>query len=325
MEWDYVADRARAEGVLFYLASLENEMPERARIRKTAAAHLMTHTRLVGCVGKTLNKAGVSWLVLKGLAISERYYHDSMDRGAGDCDILVKPQDREVAQEALLEAGFQQDKDHLELFTGPQGQVDLHVSFINSERIKSRAALPEPDFDWQSHVQTIDTPAGPISVLEPALQLDYLVLHFVHHHGLIGARWLLDIALLLRRHPELIERIERLSRSSDILRYNLDTLLSGTPSNVKLNIFERTCHEAARDGTEIPALRFLLTLRDLETFNMKRAFFTETLIPSQTVANAVKPPASKKSGTLSHLHKLTNSAISLTTAFAKAIRSRAGL
>lgn len=322
-DWSRVVERARREGVLPLIASLQSSCPDRALIRREAAIAHLSRLALYRRVAAAMAPTGVPWAAVKGLAVAQRLYANPADRPSGDCDILVRPADREAAAAALCSAGFHPTPHHAELFVGEEGEVDLHTYAVNRERVAARAGLRIIEPDWLAGRHTIATEAGDLPVLDDEDLAVFLSLHLVHHHGGIGARWLNDLRLLLMTRPAARQRLERgdAGRAGATTLHLLRSLWPGefTPSaaaptktgapRAPIGLLDHVTLAAARNGEEVPGLRFLHTLRELP-FGAKLAFLVQTLIPSRSVLDAVAVPRAMSPITL-HLSQLARTAFSL--------------
>src|SRR5262249_30661127 len=75
-----------------------------ARARREAAVEGLRYREVTRVLG-SLRKAGVTALVLKGGALAYTHYPAPYLRPRGDTDLLVKPEDRAKAREALGDLG----------------------------------------------------------------------------------------------------------------------------------------------------------------------------------------------------------------------------
>lgn len=295
-EWNGILARARREGVLPRLASLHPECPGRAAIRREAAFAHMTRVEHVRIVASALDRAGIPWIALKGLALATRLYRDPAERPSGDCDVLVRPDDRERAVAALRQAGFHPSGHHRELFLGESGEVDLHTHAVNRERVPARAKLIASNHDWFEGRGSLATDAGNLPVLDDAHLALFLALHLVHHHGAIGARWILDLHLLLEEYPAAAGLLSSgkagiAGRTALFVARNLlapgpaESREPGSEASAASYLDRITLHAAA-EGADMPGLRFLLTLRELPA-SSRLSFLRQSLLPERDVLDSV--------------------------------------
>jgi hypothetical protein len=250
---------------------------------------------------------GRPWVLLKGIDLATRLYHEPPDRPSGDCDIMVRPEDRRLFSDRLVAAGFMPSDHHIELHTGREGQVDLHAAFVNADRITARRHVLTTPEGWARRRERIETEAG----ILPVLGLDdlalYLAAHAIHHHGAVGARWLVDLHRLLDRHPETESIIGRTGRNGKMLLGILERLLgdSTIASVAPSTLFDRLVLRAAYEGEEIPGLRYLLSLREIVGSRERLLFLREALLPSSEnlrSADMARPRAAGRP-VLTHLRR----------------------
>jgi len=313
--WLAIIERARREGVIAFLAATRLDCPERDSIRRAAAAAHLARLRLVRRVREILDPLDRPWVLLKGIDLATRLYDAPPDRPSGDCDIMVLPEDRRLFSDQFGAAGFSPSDHHLELHTGREGQVDLHVAFVNADRITARRHAFTTPANWETRLERIETEAG----LLPVLGLDdlalYLAAHTIHHHGAIGARWLIDLARLCAWRPEAISIIRGIGRDGDLLLRILERLL-GTPSlepAAPSALFDRLVLRAALEGAEIPGLRYLLSLREIDGMRERLLFLRESLLPSSENLRSADMARPREAGRplLTHLKRTGRTALRL--------------
>ncbi len=320
--WPQILQRARKEGVLPLVAALHPSCPDRSSIRREAAIAHLSRVTLYRRVTAILASTGIPWVAVKGLAAAVLLYADPSERPSGDCDILVRPGDRRTAADALIAAGFRPTPHHAELFVGDEGEVDLHTHAVNRERVPARARLRITEPDWLARRRTIPTEAGPLPVLDDGDLAVFLALHLVHHHGGLGARWLVDLHRLVKSCPEAAHRLER----GEAGRAGFTALLlvrslwhdAGRASTTP-GLLDRITLSASRDGEDIPGLRFLHTLRELP-IAARLAFLRETLVPARDILDAVAVPRATSPLPL-HLRRLAQTAFSITRRAWQAVHS----
>lgn len=68
------------------------------------------YVRQLASVADTLSQAGCHWVFLKGAVFAVTSYREPWLRTCGDIDVLVASDELELAHEALVQLGFQQDQ-----------------------------------------------------------------------------------------------------------------------------------------------------------------------------------------------------------------------
>ena len=160
----------------------------------------------------TLRETGADVLLLKGVALAETVYPQFRLRHCHDLDLLVEPEALPAAREALLATGFQrmavagQVRDGPTLALQHEGglPVNLHTTLWSSQAPDRLLA------DLQRRATTIAIDSQSARILAP---MDML-LHICGHAG-IGAgpgnwTWIVDAAMILRRHAASVEDWARL-------------------------------------------------------------------------------------------------------------------
>ncbi|MEM9594912.1 MAG: nucleotidyltransferase family protein [Acidobacteriota bacterium] len=109
VEGDIARRHRAAEGLA--LAALEADLegpalgPWRRRLRRTSIHYLALEDSL-GRAGAVLSGAGVRWMPIKGLDLSDRVYPQREARPTSDIDLLISAADRDRGRAALEGAGW---------------------------------------------------------------------------------------------------------------------------------------------------------------------------------------------------------------------------
>ncbi|MFT3926174.1 MAG: nucleotidyltransferase family protein [Myxococcales bacterium] len=149
---------------------------------------------------KLAQEAECAPLVLKGLLLADSYYPDPSTRPMGDFDLVAPPGQFERLQRALERAGFTPVMDHVEqehavAFANRMGvSCDVHA-YLES--------YPQLDWAaWTRHSKLQRVHGVSLRTLEPNLMLAHAIDHLYGHARETGLvlLWLIDIALMLRRH-----------------------------------------------------------------------------------------------------------------------------
>lgn len=157
----------------------------------------------LGRVVELFHANGIEALLLKGSALNLRYYERSGLRPMSDCDVLVRPVDRDAAFAVLGEAGFSPFKEfhqrmsyfgnHGFLFQLPNGvQLDLHWFAISQNRI-----LGIDDEFWRE-ADTVSLAGQTVKILAPGDQLLQLIAHGLRWCDVPAIRWVVDCLQVLK-------------------------------------------------------------------------------------------------------------------------------
>jgi hypothetical protein len=209
------------------LAAVAGRLPPedadlRRRFERLAAGARLRDARLRALLEEVLGAlgaAGIEPVALKGPALADRVYPDPALRAATDLDLLVPDQELARAADALVAAGFRRDAPlrdayfraehhHLHLHRPPDADVELHF------RVTSAFGAALPTGELLSRAVPHRTARG-TALLVLAAE-DELVTLAVHAAGHLFERagWLLDLALLVERSPDLDwESIARRARA----------------------------------------------------------------------------------------------------------------
>jgi hypothetical protein len=184
---------------------LAEQLPPRARariatVRRQVRALNALHALSTAAALKAAVTAGEPLLVMKGFLFADSYYPEFSTRPMGDVDLVALPGHGEALFALLERAGFRplendHPQEHARLFAGPHGmKCDAHSALHMFDR-QDFMALTRPI--ELSHVRGVR-----VLCLEPNAMLAHLVTHCHGHHKDLGfvLLWLIDIALVLRRH-----------------------------------------------------------------------------------------------------------------------------
>jgi hypothetical protein len=220
-EWTALRALARRDGV---------SAAVRRRLRATGAAipgavadalareadvldfHRLQLERRLGEVLERLAGAGLRPVLLKGAGLGHTVYRRPLDRPMRDLDLLLPPEEAELAAHLLMEAGWRPESpaavpaayaghQHLPPLREPGSGlavVELHRDLfgaghpfgLDADGVRDRSRL-------------VRTPLGPVLVPAPADQLLHAGLHFAWAHELRWGFWQLaaDVAALSRHAP----------------------------------------------------------------------------------------------------------------------------
>jgi hypothetical protein len=163
-----------------------------------------------GSVIATASEGGIPVLVLKGLALQTLVYPAGIVRSMDDVDLLVSPTDCPRLGRLLRSRAYRNDLRGEEDFFAPDlsHSMDLHTDLVNTTRLPARGAL------WAEPFQAIWERRQPFALggatawtLGPADTVQHLAVHAVHHHGMQGAQWMVDLLATLRAWPDAVRAV----------------------------------------------------------------------------------------------------------------------
>jgi hypothetical protein len=154
-----------------------------------------------------LASAGITPIALKGPVLADRLHAEPALRASTDLDLLVREADLDRAAEALGAVGFgrgdaevdayqRRRHHHLHLHRPPGPDVELHFRAHSAFGVFPEAEPWARALTWRTGRGT------PVVVLAAEDELVYLAVHAAGHL-FQRAGWLLDVWLLLERHPAL--------------------------------------------------------------------------------------------------------------------------
>lgn len=168
-----------------------------------------------------LESAGMEMLLLKGVTFADNYPQPEL-RECGDVDFVGLP-DFEACNAFLESQGVNLRMSH-----------KRHASFLyRGVFFENHTLDPTGGYD-RVHRRTIDLISEALPKahrrqdacleLDPVTQAVFLLKHIVQHvcycGGRIALRMILDLALLLRRHPEVQSQWEDVLRKVDLLKFS---------------------------------------------------------------------------------------------------------
>ena len=204
---------AQRHGVLPYLAChlrASASEPLRASLRSTEELRALSHAvglHAVGIATQALAAAGVRSLSLKGPLLSARLYDPPFARPSLDLDLLVTRDDFVRALDALAAVSWTSAPGassaaslarhhHVQLTSETLPALELHFAATSSFGTQIRAE------DLLARARTVSVGAVTADVPSEIDELVYLAAHAAAHR-VERLGWLYDLALLLRRGPDL--------------------------------------------------------------------------------------------------------------------------
>lgn len=177
---------------------------------RTSEAGRMLHTTMLRSIAGRLDHAGIRWCVMKGPAIAERFFDPPAARPYSDLDIIVPPDRRQQAAEALSPLGFEaSDINHRLKNPANRGEwvliahepirytVELHWDYITGGSLRRFVSCDLTQVIERRVLVNVEGVTFPMTSV--ADQLLSCCLHATYGHGLGSLRHLLDIALIWRK------------------------------------------------------------------------------------------------------------------------------
>lgn len=241
IDWDYVIRKACLHGIVPIVYRSLTGMTEE-QVPVAVLNELRVYTRMIAdrnvlladelnTILKLFSLKGIEVIPLKGPLLAAKLYGNLELRPAEDLDILVRTRDVLKAKRLLLTQGYLPGKD---LDTRQEEEclnrdcefhfyrakrklnVDLHWGIVRWQVFKS-------DFLWS---RAVTASSGEIQSLwlAPEDLFLFLCIHLDKHHW-YQLKWILDIALVLVRHPTMDwDRVKELACGTGNRRTILRTL-----------------------------------------------------------------------------------------------------
>jgi hypothetical protein len=159
-----------------------------------------------------LEARGIEPILLKGISLLSELYGDEGGRYLEDFDLLVRPDQLEAAVKTLESVGWnlprgeslRPETKHSQGFLNAEGlSCDLHWNLF-----RLYYGVPMDESIW-SVCRKIAFRGATAAVLSVEHQLLHLCVHSMAWEPVAPIRWVLDIHLLLKRHPVRWDFIER--------------------------------------------------------------------------------------------------------------------
>ncbi len=180
------------------------------RLTCLAAIRATLLERVGGEVVAAAAAAGVPVLVLKGPALGALVYPPEVARPMDDVDLLVAPENWNRLAEILWSQGYRNDRRGTEDFLPVIGShsIDVHTGLLNATRLPARGRLWPVTFDEMWAESQPFLLGGVLArTLGPRHTLYHLGIHAVHHHGLEGGLWMVDLLACLRAWPNALSEV----------------------------------------------------------------------------------------------------------------------
>lgn len=189
-------------------------LPESTKTRLSEAAlsssaRALTMARETVRIADLLSAHNLGPLVIKGAALAQLCYQSLALKESWDIDLLVRPNETDLARELLFDAGYTVMRPALtsaqfarfvpltkeiEFFNPEAGvTIELHWRLING-RGKLNAALPSRP------TQRVSMQFGHLETLDDERMFSYLCLHGATHNW-FRLKWLADLNAFIERFP----------------------------------------------------------------------------------------------------------------------------
>lgn len=198
------------------------------------------------CAGliAALESRGIETILLKGISLLGELYEDEGGRYLEDFDLLVRPAQLSAAMEVMetecwkLPPGesLRLETEHSQGFFNAEGLgCDLHWSLFRLYH-----AVPMDESIWNGR-RKIAFRGATAAVLSVEHQILHLCVHSMAWEPVAPIRWVLDVHLLLKRHPVRWSFIEQEAQRWGLTLplFEALTVLEGiTPGSVPGNVLE---------------------------------------------------------------------------------------
>lgn len=149
---------------------------------------------------KAVEPYHIKAILLKGAALIETVYGGRLGlRPLSDVDLLVKPSEVRVVQQALESLGFRRANPLSSFYTNGTAAFDVHTDLVGASRIRRRAEAVRFDMDavWE-RAAPLDDGEGPLRVLGPTFQFLHLAVHALKH-SYSRLIWLVDLGAVAQQ------------------------------------------------------------------------------------------------------------------------------
>ena len=194
-----LADQHEVRGILYHQCKAFIPAQHRARLAQLYAMELHSYQnrcRLFDALSAAFRAAGIPFFTVKGLDVAKLYPFPAL-RTMGDCDIVVKPEDKKRAHEVFLAIGYNNRlKEDMEwTYFKNDLEFELHHSLRYDERGNTKESVTFCKSAWE-HV----TEENGRFVLDWSFHYIFLLLHLHKHliHMGVGLRQFMDLYVVAR-------------------------------------------------------------------------------------------------------------------------------
>ena len=189
-----VADQHELRGILYHQCKAFIPAQYCTRLAQLYAMELHSYQnrcRLFDALSTALRDAGIPFFTVKGLDVARLYPHPAL-RTMGDCDIVVREQNKERAHEVFLKLGYEngQKQGHEWTYFKNGLEFELHHNLLYDERENTDESIAFCQSAW-AHV----TEENGRFVLNWSFHYIFLLLH-LHKHLIylgVGLRQFMDL------------------------------------------------------------------------------------------------------------------------------------
>ena len=189
-----LADQHEVRGIAYHQCKAFIPEPYRARLAQLYAMELHSYQnrcRLFDALSAALRDAGISFFTVKGLDVARLYPCPAL-RTMGDCDLVVREQDKTRAHKIFLRLGYEngqkQDREWTYFKNGLE--FELHHSLLYDEQENTDKSVTFCKNAW-AHV----TEENGRFILDWSFHYIFLLLH-LHRHLIylgVGFRQFMDL------------------------------------------------------------------------------------------------------------------------------------
>jgi hypothetical protein len=196
-----------------------------------------------------LNREGIDYIYLKGLATRKRCYDNDHIKYSEDIDVFIKRADYERVKSILIENGYAIPRDHYidnigiaipfeefekgehEIsFVRSRGKIkttiDLQWDYVDADRMSIFHSLYDINslYDFEE-TDTIEIDGLSMKVFHTGTDLLNMAFHYGFHHGFRGLQWLIDICSFVNNNIGGISIEDRFADTGKDLRKVLGIVL----------------------------------------------------------------------------------------------------
>ena len=202
IDWERLlalAEQHEVRGIIYHQCKAFIPAQYRARLAQLYAMELHSYQnrcRLFDALSTALRDAGIPFFTVKGLDVARLYPFPAL-RTMGDCDIVVREQDKKCTHEVFLALGYNNRlKEDMEWTYFKNGlEFELHHSLLYDERGNTKESVSFCKSVW-AHV----TEEKERFVLDWSFHYIFLLLHLHKHliHMGVGIRQFMDLYVVAR-------------------------------------------------------------------------------------------------------------------------------